>query len=225
MSKFKFPPKIKIPDFAFLKTLPPQQVFNLLEIEHPQTQAVVISHLSPQQAGQILKLFEEKKSADLIFRMAHLQPVADDFLNELHDHLEEEVNKMGQLRRIQKGDGTKIIADMLNQLDEKTREEWLNQLQSKAETLHNNIKEKMFVFEDLCNLDDADIRYLLKIIPPKDWVIALKKTSDKVKKKIFSQMSASASKILEEDIEHGGKIKLSEVEAMQRLICLKFLEK
>jgi flagellar motor switch protein FliG len=190
---------------------------NFIKSEHPQTIAIILAHLGPEKAGQVLSLLSEPLQFEVINRVAHLDAVPPDLLREVDRVLQEEllsVEKAGN----QAVGGVKVTAEILNNCDKRTEENILQVLESYDEEMAEKIRKLMFVFEDLVAVNDQGIRELLKEVNSKELTLALKTASEEIKKKILTNLSKRAAQILEEDLTMMGPARLSEVETAQQSI-------
>jgi len=199
-----------------LDALDPMTLANLTINEHPQTIALILSHLSPEKAGYVLTNLPEELRAEVVLRISKLERVPPDVVNEVAEILETEVKSMGGVGH-QLG-GVKNVADILNQMDRATESSILTRIEETDPKLADEIRQLMFIFDDLVLIDDRGIQEVLKEVPSEDLAKALKTASDSVKEKIFKNMSERAVEMLNEDIEDMGPIRLSEVEKAQQAI-------
>lgn len=186
----------------------------IIRNEHPQTMALILAHLDPMKFGETIRLLPESLHTDILLRVANLESVAPELIDEIDDVLRAEVQSMGALTTDKIG-GVESVANMLNLIDKATEEEMLGNLEERDPDLAEEIRQLMFVFDDLASLDDRSIQEVIKNIPNDKWMVALKSASDSVKVLIFKNMSQRAAEMLKEDMEAMPAVKLSDVEAAQ----------
>ena len=203
----------------FLKTCDPRLLANTVRGEHPQTVALVFSILSSKKACEAIGFLPEKIQGEVITRMAYMERVDQTVLRDVEDVLRDELQSVGLGEGRQLG-GVEVVANILNQMDKTLEEDILGKLEESSPELAERIKQLMFTFEDLLQLDDKGIQVLLKEISSEDLSIALKGASDAIKGKIFANMSERASAMLKEDLEAMGPVRLSDVEQAQVKIAM-----
>ncbi|HQN17763.1 MAG TPA: flagellar motor switch protein FliG [Syntrophobacteraceae bacterium] len=203
--------------FKHVRDVDPKVLAGFIKTEHPQTIAIILAHLEPSRAGQVLALLPEPLQFEVLNRIARLETVPPDLLREVDQVLQEE------LLSVEKGSnqtmgGVQIAAEILNNSDKRTEESILQALENHDEEMAERIRKLMFVFEDLVGVNDSGIRELLKEVNSKDLTMALKTASEELKKKILGNLSKRAAQILQEDLSVMGPVRLSEVEAAQQNI-------
>jgi len=197
-----------------LEDLDPKVLIGLIGNEHPQTIALILSHLSPKKAGALLPGLPEELRAEVIVRISNLEHIPPDVINEVAEMLEREVKSMGVAGH--KQGGVKAVADILNQIDRSTESSILAMIKESNPKMADEISQLMFVFDDLALIDNRGIQEILKEVSSEDLAKALKTASETVKEKIFKNMSERAAEMLNEDIEAMGPMRLSEVEKAQQ---------
>ncbi len=200
-----------------LKWMEPRAIAELLRIEHPQIVAILMSLLDPNQAAAVLEHLPESMRCDIVMRIAGLETVQPDALKELDAIMEEQLMGRTNLKSSNIG-GVEKAAEILNMADSSIEAEIMEKLGEKAPDLAQQIQDKMFVFEDLIQVDDRSIQTLLREIATDTLLLALRGTDDALKQKIFSNMSRRAAEMLRDDLEAAPPAKLSEVEAAQKEI-------
>jgi flagellar motor switch protein FliG len=203
----------------FLRRCDPKLLANVLRGEHPQTIALVLSTLGPKKAGDAISALPERIQAEVIMRMANLEKVDMIFLSEVEGVIREQLENIGAAEGKQLG-GVEVVATILNQMDRTLESELLGKLEESNPDLAEKIRQLMFTFEDLVQLDDKSIQVLLKEISSEDIGLALKGASDAMKNKIYANMSERASAMLKEDLEAMGPVRLSDVEKAQIKIAM-----
>ena len=202
--------------FDELAYLPSQNLVNMLQEEHPQTIALILSHLSNDKAAEVLCLFPDDIKASIAYRILLIGDVQDDVIRDLEELLKKDSAKVGTNAR--KFDGLETLANILNEVDGNTEENVLSFIETEDNELADMIRQKMFVFEDLISVDDKSFRELLQNVENDIVVKALKTASEEMQEKIFKNLSERASDMLREDLEVLGPVRLAEVEENQQKI-------
>ena len=197
-----------------LELIDPRTLSNFIRNEHPQTVALILAHLDAKKCGDTLKLLPEGIHTEVLFRIANLDTVQPEIIDEIDDVLRQEVQAMGSVAT-QKIGGIEPIAAMLNLLDKASAETILDNFEERDPDLAEQIRQLMFVFDDLVKIDERGIQELIKNINNDKWKIALRTASEGVKELVFKNMSTRAAEMLREDMAAGGAVKLADVEAAQ----------
>jgi flagellar motor switch protein FliG len=197
-----------------LELIDPKTLANFLRSEHPQTIALILAHLDPKKFGETLKMLPENQHTELILRIASLEAVSPEIIDEIDDVLRSEIQRMGNVTQQQIG-GVEPIVEMLNLMDKITEENILDRLEERDPDLAEQIRKLMFVFDDLVKIDDRGIQTVLREVKPEQLKLALKTASEGVKEHIFKNMSARAAENLREEMGNMGPAKLSDVESAQ----------
>jgi len=200
--------------FEKLSSMNPNVLANLLMSEHPQTIALILVNMKHQTAAEILQLLPENIQGEVIIRIADLEDVPNEIVNEIHEVVDEMISDMGD-ETITTAGGAGMAAEILNFLDHKTENAIFEQIESVREDLADEIRQKMFVFSDLVHLDDRSIRTLLKEISNDELILALKTASEELSEKVFNNVSKRAAEMMKEDMEVMGPVKLKDVEQAQ----------
>lgn len=203
--------------FETLKSLDAASIANLLSIEHPQTGALVLANLESDQAGQILSLLPVHKRDAIVYRLATTEEVSPNMLDELNWVLQEEL-RLGSSKNAVAIGGTGLVAEILNSVKRNVEGEILTALEAKDPDIAEEIRGKMFVFEDLEHIDDRGMQELLREVSKEELLLALKPVEGPLRDKFFRNMSSRAAESLREDMETRGPVKLSDVEASQQNI-------
>jgi len=202
-----------------LKWMDARSVADAIRNEHPQIQAVVLSHLEPDQAASILGKFPEKERLDVVLRLATLESVQPDALKELNVVLEKQFS--GKTAKPSTNiAGTKLAADIMNSMDKTVEAELMEAIKGVDEDLGVRIQDLMFVFDNLREVDDRGIQALLREVSSEVLILALKGADDFLKEKIFGNMSKRAAELLRDDLEAKGPVRISEVEVAQKEILV-----
>ncbi len=208
-----------------VRHLDPKTIANFLKNEHPQTCAIVLSHLDPPHAATVIKELPERFQPDVTFRIASLDRIPPGVIKELDQALAQEFRSAGTMEGSQIG-GVEAAAEIINSMDHATEVNVLSEIESINTDMAENIRQLMFVFDDLVNLDDRGMQNILKEVNSDELLLALKTASEELKEKIFKNMSERAALMMKEDLESMGPVKLSEVETAQQslLTVVKRLE-
>ena len=200
-----------------LKWMDPGAVAEMIGNEHPQIIATILVHLEPDQAADILKMFTERTRNDALLRISTLDGVQPVALRELNDVLGKLMAGGGTGKKNLQG-GVTTAAEILNFMGGTLETEMLENVRSYDPELAQKIEDKMFVFENLLEVDDRGIQLVLREVQSESLIIALKGTSEELREKIFKNMSKRASEMMREDLEAKGPVRLSEVESNQKEI-------
>ncbi len=203
--------------FAKVKSMDPRVLANFIKNEHPQTIAVIAAHLPPNQAAELIRLFPEALQQEVVLRIATLETIPPGIVDEIDRVLQEEVVTEDAGTGGPVG-GVEAVAELLNHVDKATEEMILERLDEYKSELADQVRQLMFVFEDLLSIDDRGIRTILKEVSNEDLTLALKTASEDLKEKILSNVSERAAAMITEDLEVLGPVRLSDVERAQQNI-------
>jgi flagellar motor switch protein FliG len=203
--------------FGFLKKVDPQNLLTFIIDEHPQTIALVLSHLPPAYGAEIIKGLPAERQLAVIRRVAHMGQTNPEVIHEVERGLESRMASLMQ-QSFEKAGGVNSVAEILNVSDRATERTLLEALAQDDPELVEEIRRLMFVFDDLTTLSDRDIQTVLKNIETAQWAMALKGASGELKQKILGNMSQRAAAMLSEEMEYLGSVRLSEVEQVQQQI-------
>ncbi len=204
-------------DFDALQRADPQQLAKFIHNEHPQTVALVLSHLNPTQAASLLISLPAKIRSDVAVRMATLDQISPEIINKIASVIGQKLKTLGEFSRESYG-GVRAVADMFNRLDSATSKTILTDIEQQDLNLFETIRELMFVFEDLLLIDQGGIKEILAKVDRKILTLALKGTSEQLREHLFGAMSQRGAEMLKEDIEALGPVKIREVEGAQQQI-------
>ncbi|MGA9120038.1 MAG: flagellar motor switch protein FliG [Bacteroidota bacterium] len=200
--------------FGILKKADGQQLASFLQKEHPQTIALILSNLAPDQTAHVLTEFPEDLRHEVSYRMATLGKVSPQLIAEVEDVVEEIArSEISQSMSVM--GGAKSMAAVLNKSNNATAKIILENIEQHDPQLAGEIKRLMFLFEDLLYIDDRGIQRILREVDKKELAMSLKVVDDKLKQKIFQNMSERARELLEEELQYMGPVRLKEVEAAQ----------
>jgi len=198
-----------------LKWLDGRLIADVIRNEHPQIIATILIHLDSEQAAEVLRYFTMEKRSEVLLRMCNIDTVKPEALNELGMVIEKQLSGQKVSKAASVG-GIKSVADVINFFDGSMEDEVLNKIKDWDQGLSEKIRDKMFVFENLIDMDDRSVQTLLRDVSPDLLKLALKGTTEQAKEKIFNNMSKRAADLLREDIELQGPVKVVEVEKAQR---------
>jgi flagellar motor switch protein FliG len=206
--------------FGFLRHLNVQQLVNFLAQEHPQTIALLTSFLQPDKAAQVLAGLEPELAADVARRIAIMDRANPEIVNEVEAVLRRKLSAVLQpTRQSQSVGGIEVLVQVLKQSSRMTEKAIIEALEETEPELAEQIKKRMFVFENIATLDDRSIQRILREVEVRDLALALKATSESVKECILRNMSQRAAQMLREDMEASGPVRLRQVEeAQQRIV-------
>lgn len=200
----------------FFNDIDPKGLATILQNEHPQTVAMALSLMEPERAAKILGFFPERLRAEIASRIAFIERIPEEAIEELREvlkfRLETAKGRGKELR------GPKMLADILNYCDKTTEQIVFERIEEQDTDIADQVKDMLFVFEDLMNIDDRAIQLILKEISTDDLAIALKTAPESLKEKIFRNMSQRAAQILKEEMEAKGPVRVSDVQKAQKNI-------
>jgi len=199
-------------------TFNPEQLFELIQSEHPQTIALVLSYLNPEQAATVLSSFPEEKRLQIINRIVSIEQISPEVAKQVEEVLKKNLfSARFKEERFQIG-GVKTAAEILNHVNRSIEKEILGSLEKQNPSLTEEIKKLMFVFDDMTLVEDRSLQRALREIDTKDLALALKGADNEIKEKFFRNMSSRAVETIKEDIEFMGPVRLRDVEAAQQKI-------
>jgi flagellar motor switch protein FliG len=200
-----------------LKWMEPRAVSDLIKGEHPQIIAILLSHLEAPQSAAVLQFLEPTTRAEVMLRIATLDGIPPHALNELNDVMQRQFNGSENVRASNIG-GVKVAANILNLMDSGNEEGILTHIEGLDRDLCDEIRELMFVFDNLLDLDGRTIQLILREVSNELLGVALRGADERVRQHIISNMSQRAGQILMEDMEARGPVRLTEVESAQKEI-------
>jgi len=203
--------------FDVLKKADSAQLINFLNKEHPQTIALILSHLNPEQTANALKELPEESRAEVAYRIATLGKISPQTLKQI-ERVVDEMAGLTMSQSISKIGGTKSLATILNRTSVSMGKEILDSIEQKDPDVALEIKRLMFLFDDIIQIQDKDIQKILREVDRKDLALALKIADEKLKIKMFANMSERAADLLKEELQYMGPVKLKEVESAQAKI-------
>ncbi|MBX7166956.1 MAG: flagellar motor switch protein FliG [Pirellulales bacterium] len=203
--------------FAFLKKVDSQNLLTFISDEHPQTIALILSHLRPQQAADVIKALPTERQLAVVRRVAKMGQTNPEIIHEVEKGLETRMASV-MSQSFEKAGGVESVAEMLNVTDRATERALLENLAQEDPDLVEEIRRLMFVFEDINKFTDKDLQTVFKNVETSQWALALKGASEALKTKVLGNMSARAADMLKEEMEFLGSVRLSAVEQAQQQI-------
>ena len=203
--------------FEFVRKADPNQLLNYIQNEHPQTIALILSYLNPGQAAQILANLPPEKQGEVTRRIAIMDRTSPEVVKEIEKVLESKFSSMLSQDFTTTG-GIQTTVDILNAVDRGTEKFIMEELDIRDAELSEEIRRRMFVFEDIVSLDNRSIQRIIREIDNSQWAIALKGASEEVKEVVFANMSKRLVEMIKEDIEFMGPVRIRDIEEAQQNI-------
>ncbi|MGD6842023.1 flagellar motor switch protein FliG [Bacillus infantis] len=211
---------LQVRPFDFARKADPAQILNFIQNEHPQTISLILSYLDSAQAGQILSELPQEMQADIARRIAVMDSTSPEIINEVEQILERKLSATVTQDYTQTG-GIEAVVDVLNGVDRATERTILDALEIQDPELAEEIKKRMFVFEDIVTLDSRAIQRVIRDCESEDLMLALKVSSDDVKDIVFKNMSTRMVETFKEEMEFMGPVRLRDVEeAQSRIVAI-----
>jgi flagellar motor switch protein FliG len=200
--------------FYMLRNVDPNQIVPFISKEHPQTIALILSQLDPTQSAGVLNGLPEEMQSDVAIRIARMDNISPQILRELEESLANDLEAIlsGQITEI---GGPKAVAEILNHTGRSTEKAVLERLDAQDPELAEQVRNQMFVFDDIANLTDKEIQMVLREVDSKDLAVALKGGSDEIQKRILGNMSERVSTMLKEEMQFAAPVRMSDVEEVQ----------
>lgn len=198
-----------------ISIMEPRMVSSLLQNEHPQTVALVLSTQKPDHTSKILSSFPIDLKTEVIYRMAKIEKVSPEVITQIEDALKQEIGDVVSQEQHSFG-GTDKVVEILTRMEKGTDRDVLEKIQDVDQDLAEEIQNKLFTFEDLVNIDNRAMQMILREIKNETLTLSLKTASETVKDKILNNISERAKEIIKEDIEAMGPVRLSDVEEAQQ---------
>jgi flagellar motor switch protein FliG len=208
---------IEATPFGFLRNVDSQNLLTYIIDEHPQTIALIMSHLTPSIGAEILAGLPDTRRMAVVRRIATMGRTNPDIIREVEKGLERRMSSV-MSQSFENAGGVGAVAEMLNVSDRATERALMESLSTEDPELVDEIRRLMFVFEDIGRFSDKDIQTVLKNVETSQWAMALKGASDTLKEKVLRNMSERAAETLREEMEYLGPAKRSVVEAKQQEI-------
>ena len=213
----KLTASLQLRPFDFVRRTDASQLLNFIQNEHPQTLALILSYLNPNQAASILSALPQEKQADVAQRIAVMDRTSPEVIKEVEQVLERKLSSMMTQDYASTG-GIQAIVEILLSVDRGTEKFIMETLEIQKADLAEEIRKRMFVFEDIVNLDSVSIQRFIREIDNSDLSVALKSSTDEVKDCIYNNMSKRMAEMLAEDMEFMGPVRLRDVEEAQQKI-------
>ena len=213
----KLTASLQVRPFEFVRKTDPSQLLNFIQDEHPQTIALIMSYLSPAQSSMILSALPPERQADVAKRIAVMDRTSPDVIKEVEKVLESKLSTLVNQDYTIIG-GVDAVVEILNTVDRGTEKHIMETLEIEEPELADEIRKKMFVFEDILLLDDRAIQRVLRDVDNNDLAIALKGSNEQVQNAIFNNMSKRLAVMIKEDMEFMGPVRMKDVEEAQQKI-------
>ncbi len=206
-----------VASFDVLHKADPQQLAKFIHSEHPQTIALILSHLSSSQAAALLVSLPPGMRSDVALRMANLDQISPEIISKIAGIIGQKLSSLGEYSRESYG-GVRAVSEMFNRLDVKISKEILGSIEDQDAGLVETIRHLMFIFEDLLSIDENGMKQLVAKVDRKNLTVALKGTSDQLRNHFLAGMSQRGGEMLKEDMDAMGPVKIKDVEAAQQQI-------
>jgi flagellar motor switch protein FliG len=203
--------------FTGLERADPQQLSKFILSEHPQTIALILAHLKPQQAAQLANSLPEDLRIEVITRMANLDEISPEVISRISAVIDQRIKSLGSRSHESYG-GVRAVAELLNRLDRSLSQMVLESIESESPDLAVSIRNLMFVFDDLLHVEDSALREIIQRADKKSLTIALKGASEDIRQRFLQNMSKRAGQMIKEEMEVLGAVRLREVEKAQQEI-------
>ena len=201
--------------FTSLEKADPQQLSKFILGEHPQTIALILAHLNPSSAASLVTLLPDTLRVDVLTRMASLEDISPDVITRISSVIETRLKTLGGPSLEQHG-GVRAVAELFNRLERTVSTPVLEAIEAKRPELAVSIRNLMFVFEDLLNVDDNGLREIVQRADKKALTVALKGASEEIRARFFGNMSKRAAEMLKEEMDVLGAVRLRDVEKAQQ---------
>ncbi len=213
----KLTASLQVRPFEFVRKTDASQLLNFIQDEHPQTIALILSYLSPGQASAIISALAPEKQTDVAKRIAQMDRTSPDVIKEVEKVLEQKLSSLVNQDYTIVG-GVDSIVDILNTVDRGTEKHIMESLEIEDPELADEIRKKMFVFEDILSLDDRSVQRVLREVDNNELAVALKGSNEEVQNLIFNNLSKRLATMIKEDMDFMGPVRLRDVEEAQQKI-------
>ena len=213
----KLTASLQVKPFEFVRKADASQILNFIQDEHPQTIALILSYLAPSQSSMILSALPPDRQADVAKRIATMDRTSPDVIKEVERVLETQLSSLVNQDYTTIG-GVDAVVEILNTVDRGTEKHIMETLEIEDPELADEIRRKMFVFEDILLLDDRAIQRVLRDVENSDLAIALKGSTEQVQNAIFNNLSKRLAAMIQEDMEFMGPVRMKDVEEAQQKI-------
>ncbi|SIN66022.1 flagellar motor switch protein FliG [Acetomicrobium flavidum] len=208
---------LQVRPFDFIRQTDPQQILAFVQNEHPQTIALIISYMEPKQAAQVMSGLPPNLQVEVAKRIASMERVTPEVLREVERVLERKVSTVLSQDFTIAG-GLDALVAIINNADRATERNIMEKLEEEDPELAEEVKKRLFVFEDILGLDDRSLQRVLRDVDMKDVALALKGASEALREKFFKNLSKRAVEMLKEDMEYMGPVRVRDVEEAQQKI-------
>ena len=213
----KLTASLQVRPFEFIRKIDASQILNFIQDEHPQTIALILSYLSTGQASTIISQLPQEKQADVAKRIAQMDRTSPDVIKEVERVLERKLSSLANQDYTLAG-GVDSIVEILNTVDRGTEKHIMETLEIDEPELADEIRKKMFVFEDILTLDDRSIQRVLREVDNNELAVALKSANEDVQNAIFNNLSKRLATMIREDMDFMGPVRMKDVEEAQQKI-------
>ena len=213
----KLTASLQVKPFEFVRKTDASQLLNFIQDEHPQTIALILSYLSPMQASMIISALSPERQADVAKRVAMMDRTSPDIIKEVEKILESKLANLVNQDYTIIG-GVDAVVEILNAVDRGTEKHIMETLEIEEPELADEIRKKMFVFEDILLLDDRSVQRVLRDVDNNDLAVALKGANENVQATIFNNLSKRLAAMIREDMEYMGPVRMKDVEEAQQKI-------
>ncbi len=201
--------------FASLEKANPQQLSKFILGEHPQTIAVILAHLNAGSAAQLVSQLPDDLRADVLMRMANIDEILPEVIGRISSVIDQRLKSLGGPTREQHG-GVRAVAELFNRLDRSVSQRALETVEERSQDLAVQIRNLMFVFDDLITIEETGIREIVNRADKKGLTVALKGASEEIRQRFFANMSKRAGELLKDEMELLGAVRLRDVEKAQQ---------
>ena len=213
----KLTASLQVKPFEFIRKTDPSQILTFIQDEHPQTIALILSYMSPQQSSSILSALPPDRQADVARRIARMDRTSPDTIKEVEKVLESKLSSLVNQDYTIIG-GVDAVVEILNTVDRATEKHIMETLEIEEPELADEIRKKMFVFEDILMLDDRSIQRVLRDVDNNDLALACKSANEQVQNAIFNNLSKRLAVMIKEDMDFMGPVRMKDVEEAQQKI-------
>ena len=213
----KLTASLQVRPFEFVRKTDPSQLLNFIQDEHPQTIAMILSYLTSAQAALVIGALPPEKQADVAKRIAMMDRTSPDVIKEVEKVLEQKLSSLVNQDYTVVG-GVDAIVEILNTVDRGTEKHIMESMEIEDPELADEIRKKMFVFEDILSLDDRSVQRVLREVDNNELAIALKGSNEEVQNLIFSNLSKRLASMIKEDMEFMGPVRMKDVEEAQQKV-------
>ena len=213
----KLTASLQVRPFEFIRKTDPSQLLNFIQDEHPQTIALILSYLPASQSSMVVSALPPEKQADVAKRIAQMDRTSPDVIKQVEKVLERKLSSLVNQDYTIVG-GVDAIVEILNSVDRGTEKHIMETLEVEEPELADEIRKKMFVFEDILSLDDRSIQRVLRDVENSDLALALKGAAEEVQNVILNNLSKRLAAMIKEDMEYMGPVRMKDVEEAQQKI-------